>query len=102
MPADLESLLASLRQMAIRWPCAQRYADLIQLILDTKNNPGGPTGLDIFNDTRRTAYGLQHRLGTLAGLQIPEFDFLDMPLLDVELTTPWNGFFGAETDGEWL
>ncbi|OAA68014.1 Transcription factor [Niveomyces insectorum RCEF 264] len=66
MPADLTTLLRSLNQSALYWPCAECYADIIQLILDTKNNPGGPTGIDIFNDTRRTAYGLRSRLGTIA------------------------------------
>ncbi|KAF7359508.1 Fungal specific transcription factor domain-containing protein isoform 2 [Mycena sanguinolenta] len=74
-PSDLDPLLGCLRILERQWPCAGRYADLIQLILDTKNNPGGPTGLEVFNDTRRTAYGLQVRLGTLAGERLPEFDF---------------------------
>ncbi|KAL6812035.1 fungal-specific transcription factor domain-containing protein [Trichoderma sp. SZMC 28015] len=103
MPTDLEPLLSSLRQLSIPWPCSQRYINLIQLILDTKNNPGGPTGLEIFNDTRRTAYGLQNRLSTLADPQVPEFDFLDMPLLDMnEMSAPWSSTFVADVDGEWL
>lgn len=108
MPSDLESLLHALRQMAIWWPCAQRHVDLIQLIIDTKNSPGGPTGLEIFNDTRRTAYGLQNLLGTLAGRRAKEkyprlFDFLDMPILDGgDLTSSWLTNFGSEIDGEWL
>ncbi|KAH8900432.1 hypothetical protein GQ53DRAFT_862576, partial [Thozetella sp. PMI_491] len=103
MPADLEPLLGRLRLMATRWGCAQQYVNLIQLILDTKDNPGGPTGLDIFNDTSRTAYGLQHRLGMLTGHQLPEFDFLDMQILNVgDLTTSWNAPFGTDTDGDWL
>ncbi|KAL7943892.1 fungal-specific transcription factor domain-containing protein [Trichoderma barbatum] len=103
MPTDLEPLLSSLRQLSTPWPCAQRYSDLIQLILDTKNNPGGPTGLEVFNDTRRTAYGLQNRLGILAGPQVPEFDFLEMPLLDIgELAAPWNNTFVPDIEGEWL
>ncbi|RFU28718.1 hypothetical protein B7463_g7621, partial [Scytalidium lignicola] len=105
IPADLEPLLSALRQLSLRWPCAQRYNDIIQLILDTKNNPGGPTGLEIFNDTRRTVYGLQNHLGLLAGHRIPEMyshslDFLDMDLDD--LTSPWTGTFGSEMDSEWL
>lgn len=110
LPSDLEPLLTSLRQMATRWPCAQRYADTIQLILDTKNSPGGPMGLDIFNDTRRTAYGLQNRLGTLAGPRTTDvysqsFDFLDMPILDLsDMAVPRIGMgnFQSELDGEWL
>jgi hypothetical protein len=73
--------------------------------LDTKNNPGGPTGLEIFNDTRRTVYGLQNRLGMLAGRRVAEvyshsLDFLDMDLED--LTSPWGATFGLEMDSEWL
>ena len=108
MPTDLEPLLNVLRQMSTRWLCAQRYADIIQLILDTKNNPGGPTGLEIFNDTRRTSYGLQNLLGSLVVPSAPEafsssFDFLDMPLLDIgEFGASRMGTFGAENDGEWL
>ena len=94
--------------MSSRWACAQRYTDIIQLILDTKNNPGGPTGLDIFNDTRRTSYGLQNLLGTLVGHRASDafansFDFLDMPLLDLgDFGSSRLGPFGAENDGEWL
>lgn len=105
MPADLEPLLNALRQLSIWWPCAQRYNDIIQLILDTKNNPGGPTGLDIFSDTRRTVYGLQSRLGNLAGRRVAEvyshsLDFLDMDL--DEFTSPYIGAFGPDLDAEWL
>lgn len=103
-PADLDLLLGSLRQLSALWPCAKRYADLIQLILDTKNDPGGPTGLDIFNDTRRTAYGLLVRLEMLAGQQmVPEFDFLEMPAFDVaDWATPWTSTFAPEIEGDWL
>ena len=108
MPTDLEPLLNVLRQMSSRWLCAQRYADLLQLILDTKNNPGGPTGLEIFNDTRRTSYGLQNVLGTLVVRPAQDafsgsFDFLDTPLLDIgDFGTSRMGAFGVENDGEWL
>jgi hypothetical protein len=108
MPADLEPLLSSLRQQAIRWPSAQRYDDLIKLILETKNSPGGPTGLEIFNDTRQTSYGLQNRLGKLAVHRVVELypqslDFLDMPLLDAaEFAAPGIGMFASANDGEWL
>jgi hypothetical protein len=105
IPADLEPLLSALRQLSIRWPCAQRYNDIIQLILDTKNYPGGHTGLEIFNDTRRTVYGLQNHLGRLAGRRVREvyshsLDFLDIDL--DELSSPWTGTFGPEMDSEWL
>ena len=110
MPNDLEPLLRALRQSAVQWPSAQRHVDIIQLILDTKNNPGGPTGLDIFNDTRRTAYGLQNRLGTLAGHRAMEMfsiseDFLDIPFLEIgDMTASRMGIgaFGGDLDGEWL
>ncbi|KAH8819286.1 fungal-specific transcription factor domain-containing protein [Xylogone sp. PMI_703] len=107
-PKDLETLMTGLQQLALCWPCAQRYINIIQLILDTKNNPGGPTGLDIFNDTRRTAYGLQSRLGTVPGHPITEiyshpFDFLDVSSFDIsDLTTPWGGTFGSEIESDWL
>ena len=103
MPTDLDLLLGSLRHLATRWPSAQRYSDLIQLILDTKNNPGGPTGLDIFNDTRRTAYGLQSRLGLLTRPHSSDFDFLGDSLFDLgDLTAPWDSSFVPEVNGEWL
>ncbi|KAJ3544871.1 hypothetical protein NM208_g2801 [Fusarium decemcellulare] len=89
-PSDLDSLLAALRHSA--------------------NNPGGPTGLDIFNDTRRTAYGLQSRLGTLAGLRgaVDMFsnsdDFLDgfAELIDLPASQPGFGSFEPGLDGDWL
>ncbi|ETS81553.1 hypothetical protein PFICI_06555 [Pestalotiopsis fici W106-1] len=108
-PDDLEPLLGILRHQALIWPCAQRHAEIIQLIVDTRDNPGGPTGIDIFNDTRRTSYGLQKHLGTLAGHPIAveafsnSFDFLDIPMLDEgELAFNRIETFGSETDGEWL
>ncbi|KAI1170185.1 fungal-specific transcription factor domain-containing protein [Nemania sp. FL0916] len=108
MPADLELLLWILRQMGSYWSSAQRYVDIIQLILDTKNNPGGPTGLDIFNDTRRTAYGVQNRLGKLAvnrayqGLA-NSFDFLDIPLLDTaDFGFGRTSSLGFDMVDEWL
>lgn len=66
LPPDLETILTSLRHMAVRWPCAQRYVDIIQMIIDTKNSPGGPPGIDIFNDPRRTSYVIQSRFKALA------------------------------------
>ncbi|OAP57360.1 hypothetical protein AYL99_08098 [Fonsecaea erecta] len=108
IPPDLEPLLSVLRHMATRWPCAQRYADIIQLILDTKNNPDGPTGIDIFNDTRRTSYGLQNLLGTFTVPRTQEvflnsFDFLDMALPDFnDLGSSRMRIFGPESVGDWL
>ncbi|CAK7205976.1 hypothetical protein SEUCBS139899_008759 [Sporothrix eucalyptigena] len=91
-PADLTSLLAALHQSALVWPCAACYAEIIQLILDTKNNPGGPTGLDIFNDTRRTVYGLRSRLGTLARHRFA-FSTRDNNRDNRELFTSTDDFF---------
>lgn len=108
IPPDLDALLMTLRQMSVWWKCAQRYVDMIQLILNTRNDPGGPTGLQIFNDTRRTAYGLQQSLGSLTGHQAMNanphsFDFLDMPILDTDGFSPSMLMgFGAGVDGEWL
>lgn len=107
MPTDLEPLLSGLRHMATWWPCSQRYVDIIQLILDTKNNPGGPSGIEIFSDTRRTSFGLQNSLGLLAAHRVPEvnpsyLDFLDLPPDGGDFAMPWTGTFGTEFDGEWL
>ncbi|KAJ8129010.1 hypothetical protein O1611_g4622 [Lasiodiplodia mahajangana] len=108
MPTDLKPMMWTLRQMAMHWPCAQRYVDIIQLILDTKYNPGGPTGLEIFNDTRRTAYGLQNRLGKLAGNRVNQalvtsFDFLDIPLPDAgEFGLSCSSSFALGMGDEWL
>lgn len=66
VPADLDILLSALRRLGLYWPCAQRYTNIIQLVLDAKNNAGGPLVLEIFNDTRRTAHGLQDRLGSIS------------------------------------
>jgi hypothetical protein len=111
IPPDLEPLLNVLRHMAVRWPCAQRYADIIQLILDTKNNPDGPTGIEIFNDTRRTSYGLQSVLSALIGSRaqdtfLESLDFLDLTMPDFgDFGTARTGsaMFGNElNDGDWL
>lgn len=32
VPTDLESLMGALQQLSARWPCAQRYREIIQLI----------------------------------------------------------------------
>ena len=93
---DMESLLSSLRVLGQYWQSATRYSDLIQLVLDTKDSPGGQSHLDIFSDTRRTAYGLEKCLGSLAerrnaDIQPTSFDFLDMPFLDGGQSN--NGWF---------
>ena len=109
VPAELETFIATLRSLAVRWPCAQRYSDIIQLVLDNKNNAGGAPILDIFNDTRRTAYGLQDRLGPMSSHLFteylpPSFDFLDVSGLNVDtIAGPWNvGDFPCELNDEWL
>ena len=109
VPAELETFIATLRSLAVRWPCAQRYSDIIQLVLDNKNNAGGAPILDIFNDTRRTAYGLQDRLGPMSSHLFteylpPSFDFLDVSGLNVDtIDGPWNvGDFPCELNDEWL
>jgi len=114
-PPDLVSLLGVLRQMSTRWQCAQRSADTVQFILDTKNEPDGRAGLRIFNDTRRTVYGLQNRLGTLVAAHNATnelgslFDFLDMPILDASgfpvfppMIGNELGTFAPEIDGQWM
>lgn len=111
MPADLEPLLKILHLQGMRWPCAQRYAETIQLILDTKASPGGPVGLDVFNDTKQTSYGVQKRLGKLESLlgrqTIDTFpnplDFMQFPSGNQDATRDLNpGIFGHGISGEWL
>ncbi|KAF4811740.1 Citrinin biosynthesis transcriptional activator ctnR [Colletotrichum siamense] len=110
VPDDLEALLHTLRQSAIHWSCSQRYSDMVQLIVDTKNSPSGPVGLEIFNDTRRTAYGLQNRLGALVDCQAMALfagsdDFLDVGFSDLlNFSGPQVGLRGAgrEFDADWL
>lgn len=114
-PAGLISLLGVLRQISTWWQCARRYADTIQFILDTKNKPDGTAGLKIFNDTRRTVYGLHNRLGTLvaahnAAIELGSLcDFLDVPVpeeggFSIFPLTIGNelGALDAEFDGEWM
>jgi hypothetical protein len=83
VPQELHDLIDVLRRMATRWESAQRYADLVQLILDTRSCTGAEARLRIFNDTRRTAYGIDKLLGQLAtenSIARPEtfFDWLDL------------------------
>lgn len=87
VPANLTTLLDVLKQLARRWQCAQRYADLVQLILDTRKGTDGEARLRIFNDTRRTAYGIHHLLGARAAENqvqptINPCDWLDMSFFD--------------------
>lgn len=105
---DMDALLAGLRQMATQWPCAQRYADLVQLIMDDTQDPARPKLLEVFNDTRRTAYGLEKKLGMLAGRHFVNqdpfsFDFLDIPFLDNDITgDPWMPLFPDAATDDWL
>jgi hypothetical protein len=87
MNATIEPLLHGLKHLGRLWPCAARYSELIQLVLDSQDSPGGPSYLQIFNDTKRTAYGLEKCLGTMArrrstDIQPNPLDFLDIPFLD--------------------
>ena len=95
--------------MAQHWPCAQRYSDLIDLIIASNNDPNRRTYLNIFNDTRRTTYGLEKRLGNLIGERAAQdpaysFDFLDMLFLDgAEMTARWMPQVPSmDDDQEWL
>ncbi|OQO13985.1 hypothetical protein B0A48_00860 [Cryoendolithus antarcticus] len=105
---DMDALLNGLRQMAIRWPCAQRYADLLQLIMDDTDSEARPKLLEIFNDTRRTAYGLEKKLGKIAGSpsasqDLFSFDFLDMPFLDNDINDgSWLPLFSDNAVNDWL
>lgn len=55
----------------------------MQLILDAKSYPGSLKGLEFFKDAGRAIYGLQNRLGVVAGHQAPELHFLGIPVLDI-------------------
>jgi hypothetical protein len=105
---DMKTLMSALQLSALRWPCAKRFFDLLQLALDNEGSPGGPQNLDIFIDTRRTAYGLEKRLGGLASRQLPDlfaqpWDFLDLPFPeDGNLATHWIPDLGLGTIREWL
>lgn len=97
--------------MTGRWPSAGRYRDLVQVVRVTKDGPDGATGLEFFDDTRRTAHGLETALGELfrrrnAEILPSSLDFLDMPFLDngefADPTLPWMSSFGLNADDEWL
>ena len=101
---DMDALLSVLRNMAKTWPCAQRYVDLIQFMLDS---PGSGTSA-VFNDTRRTAYGLEKTLGNLARFrstsdQVYFFDFLEPSFFDgADVNAPWSQPFQLDADNEWF
>lgn len=63
-------------------------------------------GLGIFNDIRRTSYGLTNLLGALAAHRAPEavqnaFDCLDTPVFDLD-EVPAGHNFGSEMNGDWV
>lgn len=101
---DLEALMCGLQNLAQYWPSAGRYRDLIRHIQDTKDSPDGAAGLNIFNDTRRTAHGLEKALGELSRKN--DVDFLDLPFLDNEdfadPTLPWMSSFDMDHTQEWI
>ncbi|KAF4549593.1 Fungal Zn(2)-Cys(6) binuclear cluster domain-containing protein 15 [Elsinoe fawcettii] len=105
---NLDILTTGLQQLAIYWPCAQKYLDLIQTILDAGTSPGGPQDLDAFRDTKKTTYGLERRLHMLKSRQINEvashaFDFLDMPLLEMaDFNDPWLANTSMQDNDQWL
>jgi hypothetical protein len=99
---DMQPLLNALRHLGRQWPSAARYSELVQLVLDTQDSPGGPSYLQIFNDTKKTAYGLERCLGAMAqrrkvDIQPNAFDFLDLPVLDAaEISTNWMDGLGLD------
>lgn len=105
-PADLELLMNVLRQMTAHWPCAGRYVDIIQFTLDSWQSAGGNTTLQIFNDTRRTSYGLLLRLGQPARTQnmadMDISDFFDMGFLEEGNPPHPTDTFGFGFASDWL
>ena len=84
---DLTALLDILHRAARRWQCAQRYADLIQLMIDKRHSAEEEGRLSVFNDTRRTAHGVYNLLGQLADenriMRLDQvFNLIDMSFLD--------------------
>jgi hypothetical protein len=106
MPADLEMLLNVMRQMTPTWPCAGRYVDIIQVVLDSWQVDGNNSTLQIFNDTRRTSYGLLLRLGPAAKSQIlPDMglsEFFDVGFLEEGNPAPFAGTFDFGYTSDWL
>ena len=112
IPSDLVTLLAVLRKTSTRWDCARSYAELIQFILDTKDRSSGAPGLSVFVDTKRTAYGIQNLLGSLAAENStprldPLFDWLGLSTLEHDdLTMPGLGtqpiMFVQDENSDWI
>jgi hypothetical protein len=105
-PADLETLLSVLRQMTSIWPCAGRYVEIIEVALDSWQTTGGGSVLQIFNDTRRTSYGLLLQLGHSAKSQnVPDMDlseFFDLGFLGEGTSALFAGSFDFGFSSDWL
>lgn len=109
-PPDLESLLNVLRQMAPTWPCAGRYVNIIEIVLDSWQSEGGGRNLQIFNDTRRTSYGLLLHLGQSVEFQnLPNMDlseFFDIGFLEegnpASFAAPFAEPFDVGFTSDWL
>ena len=105
-PADLELLMNVLHQMTPIWPGAGHYLDIIQHTLDSWQTTGGSTVLQIFNDTRRTSYGLMLQLGQsararkLADLDLNEF--FDMGFLEEGNPGKSTDAYGFGFTSDWL
>ncbi|KAG8626117.1 hypothetical protein KVT40_006518 [Elsinoe batatas] len=105
---DLVVLRGGLQQLSLFWSCAQNYLELIQIIMDSGNSPGGPQDIDAIRDTKKTTYGLERRLYMLKSRQVNQvvphaFDFLDMPLFELDDTgDPWLDNLGPPIGDEWL
>ncbi|KAK6442376.1 hypothetical protein LTR95_001392 [Oleoguttula sp. CCFEE 5521] len=78
------------------------------LIMDDTDAEAWPKLLEIFNDTRRTAYGLEKKLGKIAGSpsanqDLFSFDFLDMPFLDNDINDDsWLPLYSDNAVNDWL
>jgi hypothetical protein len=105
-PADLESLLGVLRQMAPLWPCAGRYLEIIDVVIDSWHTDGGVNTLHIFNDTRRTSYSLLLQLGQSAEFQhLPDMnlsEFFDIRFLEEGNPAPFAGTLDFGYTSDWL
>lgn len=80
--------------------------EIIQFVLNTKDNPGGANALKMFNDTRRTSYGLLSHLEPLARRQnsneLNMFDFLNTNFLNEDDISPYGDPIGAGFTTDWL
>jgi hypothetical protein len=105
-PPDLEVLLNVLQQMAPIWPCAGRYVEIIQVALESWQTAGDGSHLQIFNDTRRTSYGLLLHLGqSTKSHSLPDMDlseFFDMGFLEEGNSAPFTNIIGTGFTSDWL